>query len=289
MSAKILEGKPIADKIKEEVKTGVEELKSKGVSITLAAVQVGEDPASRAYIRSQRRRCEEVGINYKLHQLPETTSPDELREFIERLNRDEAVTGIILQMPLPKQINPNEAFCWIDELKDVEGVSPASIGRIAFDMPRLVPPTAMAAITLLESTGEEISGKEAVVIGRSTIVGKPAALLLLQRKLSATVTVCHTGTFKRGKIEEHVGRAEILVVAAGRAELIKGEWIRPGAIVIDVGMNRVGKKFVGDVEFETAKERAAYITPVPGGVGPVTTSILMRNVLEAARWQMELA
>jgi methylenetetrahydrofolate dehydrogenase (NADP+)/methenyltetrahydrofolate cyclohydrolase len=287
MSAKILKGKPIADEIKEEVKSGVEELKSRGITVTLAAVQVGEDPASRAYIKMQMRNCQEVGIEYKLHQLPEATSAEELEGFIAKLNQDDSVTGIILQMPLPKHISPNAAFCWIDTYKDVEGVSPTSIGMIAFDMPRLVPPTAMAAITLLESTGEEISGKEAVVIGRSTIVGKPAALLLLQRRLSATVTVCHTGTFKRGMVEEHVKRAEILIAAAGRAELIKGEWIKPGAIVIDVGMNRVGKKFVGDVEFETAKERASYITPVPGGVGPVTVSILLRNVLEAARWQAD--
>ncbi|RKY04629.1 bifunctional 5,10-methylenetetrahydrofolate dehydrogenase/5,10-methenyltetrahydrofolate cyclohydrolase [Candidatus Poribacteria bacterium] len=287
MGAKILEGKPIAQKIKEEVKAEVEKLKAEGVTPCLAAVQVGEDPASKSYIRSQRRSCKEVGIEYKLFTLPENTSKEELKEFIEKLNNDPSITGIILQMPLPKHIDAREAFCWIDEKKDVEGVTPANLGLIAFDMPRLAPPTALAAIRMIEETGEEVLGRETVVVGRSTIVGKPAALLLLQRKFSATVTVCHTGTSKRGKLEEHVRNAEILIAAAGQPHLIKGEWVKEGAIVVDVGMNYVEGKFVGDVEFETAKERASYITPVPGGVGPVTTAILLRNVVEAVKWQRE--
>jgi methylenetetrahydrofolate dehydrogenase (NADP+)/methenyltetrahydrofolate cyclohydrolase len=260
-------------------------------------VQVGENAASRVYIRNQQKGFEEVGMNYKLHELPEDSTQEQVTDFIHKLNEDDSVTGIILQMPLPKGLDDKKLQGEISPAKDVEGLNPESLGLIAYESPRIVPCTAMAAIKMLDATGVEVRGKEAVVLGRSTIVGKPVALLLLQRKYSATTTVCHTGTIDGGKLEEHVGNADILIAAIGQREFVKGEWIKEGAIVIDVGINRVrvrskktGKtrsKIVGDVEFKTAKERAAFITPVPGGVGPVTVSLLLQNTVNAAKWQVE--
>ena len=286
MSAKLLKGKPIADEIRKEVKKEIKKLSEAGVTPSLDAVQVGEDPASKSYIGRQKKSCEKAGLKYKLHQLDPNTSEPELLNYIQDLNEDDSVNGIILQMPLPKSIDTKKAQMAISDKKDVEGVTPTSLGLIAFDQPRLVPCTAMSVIKLLESTGEKIRGNEAVVIGRSTIVGKPVSLLLLQRKYSATTTVCHTGTLDSGMLEEHVGNAEILVVAAGRPEMVKGEWIKEGAIVLDVGINFVKGKLVGDVEFETAKEKASYITPVPGGVGPITVAMLMKNTVEATKQQI---
>lgn len=286
MSAQLLKGKPIADEIRKEVKKEIKKISSAGVTPSLAAVQVGEDPSSKSYIRRQKKSCEKAGLKYKLHQLDQDTSESELIDYIHNINEEKSVNGIILQMPLPKSIDAKKAQMAISDLKDVEGVTPTSLGLIAFDQPRLVPCTAMSVIKLLEKTGEEVRGKEAVVIGRSTIVGKPVALLLLQRKYSATTTVCHTGTLDSGMLEEHIGNAEILVVAAGQPELVKGEWIKEGAIVLDVGINFVEGKLVGDVEFETAKEKASYITPVPGGVGPITVAMLMKNSVEATKRQV---
>jgi methylenetetrahydrofolate dehydrogenase (NADP+)/methenyltetrahydrofolate cyclohydrolase len=298
MPAKLLEGEPIANAIKQEVEAAIAALKSThGLTPSLAAVQVGENAASRVYIRNQQKSFEEVGMNYKLHELPEDSTQEQVSDFIHQLNEDDSATGIILQMPLPKGIDEKALQMEIAPAKDVEGLNPASLGLIAYDNPRLVPCTAMAAIKMLDATGVEVRGKEAVVLGRSTIVGKPVALLLLQRKYSATTTVCHTGTIDGGKLEEHVGNADIVIAAIGQREFVKGEWIKEGSIVIDVGINRVrvkskktGKtrsKIVGDVEFDTAKERAAFITPVPGGVGPVTVSLLLQNTVSAAKWQVE--
>jgi len=292
MSAQLLEGQPIADEIKEEVTKEVADLKAKDVIPKLAAVQVGENAASRVYIRNQKKGFEEVGMEYELHELPEDAAEEQVTDFIHNLNADESVTGIILQMPLPKGIDEKKMQMEIAPEKDVEGVNPTSLGLIAFEMPVLVPCTAMAAITMLDSTGVEVRGKNAVVLGRSTIVGKPAALLLLQRKYSATTTVCHTGTLDSGLLPEIVGNADIVIACIGQPEFVKGEWIKEGAIVIDVGYNRVKvkgtkkRKTVGDVEFETAKERASFITPVPGGVGLITTALLLKNTMEAAKKQI---
>ena len=298
MPAKLLEGEAIANEIKKEVEAAIADLKSThGVTPSLAAVQVGENAASRVYIRNQQKGFEEVGMNYKLHELPEDSTQEQVSDFIHKLNEDDSVTGIILQMPLPKGLDDKKLQGEISPAKDVEGLNPESLGLIAYESPRIVPCTAMAAIKMLDATGVDVRGKEAVVLGRSTIVGKPVALLLLQRKYSATTTVCHTGTIDGGKLEEHVGNADILIAAIGQREFVKGEWIKEGSIVIDVGINRVrvkskktGKtrsKIVGDVEFNMAKERAAFITPVPGGVGPVTVALLLQNTVNAAKWQVE--
>lgn len=277
---KLLEGKVIAEKIKEEIKQQVAALKLRPV---LASIQVGENLASEAYIKSQRKSAESLGIDYQLHKLTADVTESHLVDFIQKLNANKLVHGIIIQMPLPRQIDYKKMSQFIAPEKDVEGMHPINIGKILFGKTKLIPCTAAAVMELLISTGIDLYGKEVVVVGHSEIVGKPLALLLLDK--FATVTVCHIGTSQAGKLEEHVKKAEVLVVAVGKAGLIKGEWIKQGTIVIDVGINRLGDKIVGDVEFETAKKRASYITPVPGGVGPLTVTMLMRNLVEAAKLQ----
>jgi len=206
-----------------------------------------------------------------------------LIDFILKLNADENVNGIIVQMPIPQHIDYKKISGLISPFKDVEGMHPANMGKVLFGRARIVACTANAIMELLNSTGIDLYGKEVVIVGHSEIVGKPLTLLLLEE--FATVTVCHIGTSKAGKLEEHVRRAEVLIVAVGQAGLIKGDWIKEGATVVDVGINKVGDKIVGDVEFEAAQKRAAYITPVPGGVGPLTVTVLMRNLVEAAKLQ----
>ncbi|MFH1847757.1 MAG: bifunctional 5,10-methylenetetrahydrofolate dehydrogenase/5,10-methenyltetrahydrofolate cyclohydrolase [Candidatus Omnitrophota bacterium] len=285
MAAELLKGKPIADGIKEGIKKEAEALKQKGAALKLAAVQVGENAASAVYLKSQAKTADALGISYELHTLPDATTEGELIAFIKKLNSDTSVTAIILQLPVPKQINARKVILNIDPKKDAEGMHPVNLGKILLAEQRLAPCTASAVMEILRSTGQKLYGKEAVVVGHSEIVGKPLSLMLLSE--FATTTVCHIGTGERGLLPEHVKRAEILVVAVGRAGLIKGEWIKEGAIVVDVGINRVGDKIVGDVEFEAASERASLITPVPGGVGPLTVTLLMRNVLEAHKVQGE--
>jgi len=276
--AKLLEGKPIADRIKEEIKISVQSLKSKPV---LASIQVGENAGAASYIRSQSRTAEALGIDYMLHKLPQDIPESALINFVQDINTDPHINGIIVQMPLPVQIDYKKISRFILAEKDVEGMNPANIGRIVFGNTKILPCTPAAVMELLNSTGVDLYGKETVIVGHSEIVGKPLALLLLEK--FATVTVCHIGTSKAGKLEEHVKAAEILIVAVGKAGLIKGDWVKDGAIVIDVGINRVGEKIVGDVEFEPAEKRAGFITPVPGGVGPLTVTVLMRNLVEAAK------
>ena len=288
MSATLLMGKPIADKITEELKKEIAALKEKhDIAPSLASVLVGDDPASKSYAGRQQKSAVAAGINYQLHELPGDISEQKLIDFIEELNRDSSVNGIIVQIPLPEGIDEYKVQSAIAQKKDVEGVTPANMGLIVYERPRLCPCTALSAIKMVESTGVDVYGKNLTVVGRSAIVGKPAALLMLQRKYSATTTVCHTGTAKAGNLPKHVGNADILIAAAGSPELIKGEWIKEGSIVVDVGFNWVGGKAVGDVEFEAAKEKAAYITPVPGGVGPLTVTILLQNTVEATKWQLE--
>ena len=294
--AKLLEGKPLSEKIKEEIRQQVSSLKKKPV---LASIQVGENAGASAYVKSQQKLSESLGIEYQLHKLAQDTSENHLIGFIQKLNTDKSVNGIIIQMPLPQQIDYKEISQYILPEKDAEGMHPANIGKIVFGTStslsangersraigkaNILPCTPAAVMELLKEAGVDLYGKEVVIVGHSEIVGKPLALLLLEK--FATVTVCHIGTSKAGKLEEHVMKAEVLIVAVGKAGLIKGEWIKEGAIVIDVGINRVGDKIVGDVEFETAEKRASYITPVPGGVGPLTVTMLMRNVVEAAKLQ----
>jgi len=278
--ARLLEGKPIAEKIKEGIRQEVELLKNKPV---LASIMVGENAGSATYVKSQTKIAQDLGIEYRLQQLSGDTSEAALIEFIQKLNADRSVNGIIIQMPLPAAIDYKKMSQFILPEKDVEGMHPANIGKIVFGKAKILPCTAAAVMELLNASGADLYGREVVIVGHSEIVGKPLSLLLLDK--FATVTVAHIGTSKAGKLEEHVRRAEVLIVAVGKAGLIKGEWIKEGAIVIDVGINRVGEKLVGDVEFEAAEKRASAITPVPGGVGPLTVTMLMRNLVEAAKLQ----
>lgn len=274
--AKLLEGKLIAEQIKSILK---QKIQGSNRRLSLASVQVGDNPSSEVYIRSQMKTASGLGIEFQAHKLEKETSQDKLVEFIEKLNADKAVTGIIVQMPLPLHMDYKEISEFIAPEKDVEGVHPVNMGKIVFGKAKILPCTAAAVMELLNSIGIAWIGKEVVIVGHSEIVGKPLALLLLDKL--ATVTVCHIGTSKAAKLEEHVRYAEVLIVAVGKAGLIKGEWIKEKAIVIDVGINRVGDKIVGDVEFEEAEKRASWITPVPGGVGPLTVTMLMRNLVEA--------
>jgi len=284
MSAKLLEGKAIAAKIKEALKEEIANLKEKyNIAPALATVQVGENQASAVYLKSQIKNAEKLGIEFKLHKLDEKTKEKELIDYINKLNQDSNINGILLQMPLPSHINAKEMPKYISPAKDVEGMHPENLGKILSGKTKLAPCTAMAAMELIMSTGVKLYGKEAVVVGHSEIVGKPVSLLLLDK--FATVTTCHIGTGERGNLQDHVKRAEVLVVAVGKAGLVKGGWIKEGAIVVDVGINKVGDKLVGDVEFEEAQKKASFITPVPGGVGPLTVTVLMRNVVEAFKFQ----
>ena len=305
MSAKLLEGKPIAEAIRSQVKADVGALKAAGHGPKLVAVMAGDNPGAKFYAGAQQKACEEVGIAYQLAQLPAEITQADLEAEIGRLNSDSSVNGILLLMPLPKGLNGPAAQALIDSKKDVDGVSPANIGRIVLGQPRLAPCTAMSVIELLRSAGVDCYGKEAVVVGSSEIVGKPVALLLMDKYITAgadgktdklagaTVSVCHIGTSERGDLAAHTKRADILVTAVGvKPGLISGDMVKPGAIVIDVATIRVkdsetGKTSTyGDVDFAAASEKAAAITPVPGGVGVVTTAILLRNTVEATRWQL---
>jgi len=278
--AKLLEGKPIAERIKEDIKQQIQALNLKPV---LASIQVGENPGAEAYVKSQQKTAQNLGIEYQLHKLAQDTTEKALAEFIQKLNSDKFVNGIIVQMPLPLQIDYKRISQFILPEKDVEGMHPANIGKLLFGKAKILPCTPQAVMELLHSINLNLYGKEVAIVGHSEIVGKPLSLLLLDK--FATVTVCHIGTSQAGKLEEHVRLAEVLIVAAGKAGLIKGEWIKQDAVVIDVGINRVADKIVGDVEFEEAQKRASYITPVPGGVGPLTVTMLMRNLVEATKLQ----
>ena len=285
MPAKLLEGKGVALKIKESVKAEVEALKNKyGAGPKLVSVQAGENPASEVYLKSQEKSARELGIDYELKKLDANIKQDEFIKAIDVLNRDKSVSGIIIQMPLPQHIDAKIISRYISPLKDIEAVHPQNMGELVFGKAKILPCTAAACMELLNSVDSlELYGKEAVVVGHSEIVGKPLALLLLNKFV--TTTVCHIATGQRGTLPEFIKKAEIVIVAVGKAGLVKGDWIKEGAIVIDVGINRVEGKIVGDVEFDKAAERASYITPVPGGVGPLTVAILMRNVVEAFKQQ----
>jgi len=279
MAARLIDGKGIAQTVRAEVARGVNALRERGARVPgLAVVLVGENPASAVYVRNKRRACEEAGLHSVAHDLPATTSEADLLQLLQRLNADPAIDGILVQLPLPPQIRARAIIEAIDPAKDVDGFHPYNLGRLAQREPLLRPCTPYGVMRMLAQLELPVRGLEAVVVGASNIVGRPMALELLLA--GATTTVCHSQT---RSLSAEVARAELLVVAVGRIGMVRGEWIRPGAIVIDVGMNRRDDgKLVGDVEFAPAAERAAWITPVPGGVGPMTVAMLMRNALEAS-------
>ncbi len=274
----ILDGNRIARAVREQTRRGVERLLAeRGVRPALAVIMVGDDPASKIYVETKQRACERVGIVSKVHRMPPEISEDELVHFIYRLNRDPELHGILLQLPLPDRALERAALAEIDPEKDVDGLCPTSQARLLNGEPGLRPCTPLGVIELIDRTGIDPAGRRAVIVGMSALVGKPLSMLLLER--NATVVLCHEFT---RELAEEVAGAEILVAAAGKPGLIRGEWIRSGAIVIDVGINRTPAGIVGDVEFEAARRRAAFITPVPGGVGPMTVAMLVRNTLIAA-------
>jgi len=286
MPAKLLEGKIIAEGLKAKIKAEVEALKTKySKTPKLLALQIGENPSSAVYVKAQNKVAATVGIEYELKVLPDNTSEAQAEKLINGLNNDTGVTAIILQLPVPKGIDAKLLTSLITPSKDAEGMHPQNLGKILLGQYKIGPCTAMAVMELLESTKVNLYGKEAVIVGHSEIVGKPLSLMLLNK--FATTAVCHIATGERGALSEHVKRAEILVVAVGKAGIVKGDWVKEGAIVIDVGINKIGDKIVGDVEFEKASARAGFITPVPGGVGPITTTILMRNTVELFKAQVQ--
>ncbi len=276
----VIDGKKIAADIRSEVKAEAAILKKeKGIIPGLAVVLVGDDPASSIYVRRKKNACEEAGFLSREHRLPADTDEKKVLEIISVLNRDTAVHGILVQFPVPKQIRPLSVIEAIDPKKDVDGLHPVNMGRLFAGYPFLVPCTPAGIIELLDRSGITIEGKKAVVIGRSNLVGKPLAIMLLAR--NATVTVCHTRT---RDLAGEAGRADILIAAAGKMEMVKGNMIKEGAAVIDVGMNRSDDgRLAGDVAFAEASLKAAFITPVPGGVGPMTIAMLLKNTLKAAK------
>ncbi|MCI8380317.1 MAG: bifunctional methylenetetrahydrofolate dehydrogenase/methenyltetrahydrofolate cyclohydrolase FolD [Lachnospiraceae bacterium] len=275
MSYQIIDGKAIAGEIKEECRVKAEEYREKGIEITLAVVQVGSDPASGVYVRNKKRACEACGIRSLSYELPEETCEVELLELIEKLNRDEAVNGILVQLPLPGQIDEKKVIQAIDAKKDVDGFHPMNAGALCTGERGFVSCTPAGIIQLLKRSRIAIAGKECVVIGRSNIVGKPAALLLLAE--NGTVTVCHSRT---ADLKEVTKRADILVVAVGKPKFITAEYVKEGAVVIDVGIHRKENgKLCGDVDFDSVAPKCSAITPVPGGVGPMTIAMLMSNCI----------
>ncbi|WP_296898080.1 bifunctional methylenetetrahydrofolate dehydrogenase/methenyltetrahydrofolate cyclohydrolase FolD [Thiohalocapsa sp.] len=278
MAANILDGKAIAAERRNAIQREVEQRRQSGLRAPgLAVVLVGENPASQVYVRNKRRACEEVGFHSELYELPATTAQTELLALVDQLNADAAIDGILVQLPLPEQIDAEAVIERILPTKDVDGFHPYNVGRLALRMPLLRPCTPKGIMTLLERTGEPLEGLDAVVIGQSNIVGRPMALELLAAR--CTITVCHSRT---KDLAEKARAADLLVVAMGRARHVPGDWVKPGAIVIDVGMNRDEQgKLCGDVDFAAAAERAAWITPVPGGVGPMTIASLLENTLQA--------
>ncbi|HQX47899.1 MAG TPA: bifunctional methylenetetrahydrofolate dehydrogenase/methenyltetrahydrofolate cyclohydrolase FolD [Steroidobacteraceae bacterium] len=279
VSARLIDGKRIATAVKAEVRTEIDAALARGLRRPgLAVVMVGDNPASAIYVRNKRRACEESGVMSIAHDLPQSTSERELLSLIDELNGDPRIDGILVQLPLPDQVRQSAIIDRIDPQKDVDGFHPYNLGRLAQRNPLIRPCTPYGVIRMLDAEGLSVRGLEAVVVGASNIVGRPMSLELLL--MGATTTVCHR--FTRDLAAE-VRRAELLVVAVGKPGLIRGEWVREGAIVVDVGMNRLDNgHLVGDVEFAGARERAGWITPVPGGVGPMTVAMLMRNTLEAS-------
>jgi methylenetetrahydrofolate dehydrogenase (NADP+)/methenyltetrahydrofolate cyclohydrolase len=291
--AKIIDGKKIAEEIQEELKSEVSKLKENGIIPGLAVILVGENPASQVYVKNKSIACEKVGIYSETIRLPENTKEEELLALVDKLNEDKKFNGILVQLPLPKHINESRILEKIEPKKDVDGFHPVNIGKLVQGEETFLPCTPAGIQQLLIRSGVEISGKHVVVVGRSNIVGKPIANIMLQKKehANATVTICHTGT---KDISNYTKQADILIVAAGKAEVITGEMIKDNAVVIDVGINRIEDpitkkpKLVGDVHFESASKKASLITPVPGGVGPMTVTMLLTNTVKAAKLQNKI-
>lgn len=274
--AERIDGKLISTQIKDEVKERVSKLKAEGKEVCLAVIQVGADPASSVYVGNKKKACEYCGIRSESYELPEETTETELLELIGRLNADEKVNGILVQLPVPKHIDEDKIIMAIDPSKDVDGFSPLSVGALCIGRPGYKSCTPAGIIQLLKRTGVEIAGKECVIIGRSNIVGKPMALMMLQE--NATVTICHS---KTKDLKEVCKRADILIVAIGKPKMITGEYVKEGAVVIDVGIHRnENNKLCGDVDFDDVEPVCSAITPVPGGVGPMTIAMLMYNCVE---------
>ncbi len=293
MSAKLIDGKAIAKSIRESLSAEVSRHAEERGAPLLAVVLVGDDPASHSYVAAKSRACEEVGIRWRDIRLPAEVSEASLLSEVDALNRDLEVNGILVQLPLPQHIDPEKVINAIDPAKDVDGFHPQNLGGLLAGKPRLVPCTPHGIVVLLQESGVSIAGRHVVILGRSNIVGKPLAALLLLRGPggNATVTVCHSATTD---IAKHTRQGDILVVAAGRPGLVQGDMVRPGAVVVDVGSNRIedssakrGYRFVGDVDFEGASEVASMITPVPGGVGPMTIAMLLTNTYQAAQAQAQ--
>lgn len=282
--ATIIDGKAVAREIQKQIKEEIDGLKRRwGMVPGLGVVLVGDDPASHLYVRNKEKACKEAGIHSQEHLLPASVSEKELLSVIHSLNRDKQIHGILVQLPLPAHIRSDKILAAVSPLKDVDGFHPVNQGLLLLGAEGLKPCTPLGIMKLLDSIGCDPKGKNATVVGRSNIVGKPVALMLLARH--ATVTLCHSRT---AQLKDEVSRADILVVAIGKAGLVRGDWIKPGAVVIDVGSNRLPSgKFVGDVEFESAKERASWISPVPGGVGPMTICMLLFNTLRATKESLQ--
>ena len=279
--AEIIDGKVISKQIKDELKEEVAKLLAEGKKICLAVIQVGNDPASSVYVGNKKKACAYIGIDSKSYELPEETTEEELLALIEKLNADSKINGILVQLPVPDHIDEDRIIQAIDPKKDVDGFHPQSVGALSIGQPGFVSCTPAGVIQLLKRTGVEISGKECVVIGRSNIVGKPMAMLLLRE--NGTVTVCHS---KTKDLKEVTKRADILVVAIGRPKMIDASYVKEGAVVIDVGIHRdANNKLCGDVDFASVEPVAGAITPVPGGVGPMTIAMLMKNCVDAIALQ----
>ncbi len=289
MTAQIIDGKQVAADMRAELKTKVAGLKEKGIVPGLAVVLVGEDPASKSYVTAKERACEEIGIYSNDNCLSADTSQEELMALVDKLNNDPKINGILVQLPLPKHLNESEVLLAIDPKKDVDGFHPINVGKMVVGEEAFLPCTPHGILQLLVRSNVTIEGSEVVVVGRSNIVGKPIANMLIQKSDTgnATVTVCHTRT---KNLAEHTLRADIIIAAAGRPDTVTADMVKDGAVVIDVGVNRVedatkkrGYRLVGDVSFDTVKEKASLITPVPGGVGPMTITMLLFNTVQSAK------
>jgi len=289
MTAQIIDGKQVAADMRVELKEQVAELKEKGIVPGLGVILVGEDPASKSYVTAKERACENIGIYSDNNRLPAETSQEKLMALVEKMNKDPKINGILVQLPLPKGLNEAEVLLAIDPAKDVDGFHPVNVGKMVVGEKAFLPCTPHGVVQLLKRSGVTIEGAEVVIVGRSNIVGKPLANMLIQKKpnANATVTVCHTRT---KDLPYHTKRADIVIAAAGRPNTVTADMVKDGVVVIDVGVNRVedatkkrGYRLVGDVDFEAVKEKASFITPVPGGVGPMTITMLLYNTVESAK------
>ena len=285
----LINGKETGQKIQQQIKLEVNALKNKGIEPCLAVILVGDDPASQVYVRNKKRTCGELGILSLEHKLPSQTSQDDLEGLVKKLNKDSSVHGILCQFPLPQGLNEERVIHTISTDKDVDGLHPFNVGLLATGKPRFISCTPWGVMQLLKHAGIDTEGKHAVVLGRSNLVGRPLSILLSEKSANCTVTVCHSRTKNLASV---TSQADILVAAIGRPEYVTADMVKPGAVVIDVGINRIedpsaakGSRLVGDVAFETAAEKAEAITPVPGGVGPMTIAMLMANTVNAARIQ----